>query len=228
VLFELLLLQVDAKLPFLAPSRVLLTSEHGDTAVGGSLPASETSQQGQRPCCAIDETATKGGTMLHRCEGAATAMKSRTKVPRYESFSPSSQASSEAKKNNRAKDTRAELILRRAVWRDGLRYRLHRTDLPGKPDIVFPRDRVVVFCDGDFWHGRDWRQRGKKLASGANAEYWVAKIQRNRERDREHNAALRRAGWFVVRLWETDILAAPEAAAALVRGVVLARRESSA
>jgi DNA mismatch endonuclease (patch repair protein) len=81
--------------------------------------------------------------------------------------------------------------------------------LPGRPDIVFPRRRVVVFCDGDFWHGRQLRRRLKRLAKGHNAQYWVAKVQRNVERDRKQQAELERAGWLVLRYWETDILRDP-------------------
>lgn len=128
------------------------------------------------------------------------------KVPRYSSFKPASEAASRIKQRNRSRDTKAELLLRKELWRRGLRYRLHAPDLPGKPDIVFRSARVVVFCDGDFWHGRRWRQRRDKLGRGANALYWTAKIAANVDRDRRNNRALRAAGWTVVRLWETDIL----------------------
>lgn len=78
--------------------------------------------------------------------------------------------------------------------------------MPGKPDIVFHRARVAVFCDGDFWHGRRWRDRHEKLARGSNAPYWTAKISANVARDRRTTRLLRAAGWIVVRLWETDVL----------------------
>jgi DNA mismatch endonuclease, patch repair protein len=78
--------------------------------------------------------------------------------------------------------------------------------LHGRPDIVFTRERVVVFCDGDFWHGRDLECRLAKLSRGHNATYWVAKVQRNVARDRENQQALEAAGWTVVRVWETDVL----------------------
>lgn len=106
----------------------------------------------------------------------------------------------------RHRDTTAELLLRRAVWVSGMRYRLHRKTLPGKPDLVFVGPRVVVFCDGDFWHGRDWRTRKRRLAVGSNGRYWVAKIESNIARDARVTAALEESGWLVLRFWETDIM----------------------
>jgi DNA mismatch endonuclease (patch repair protein) len=128
------------------------------------------------------------------------------KVPRYTNFTPASATASRIKQRNRSRDTKAEVLLRKELWRRGLRYRLHASDLPGKPDIVFRSLRVVVFCDGDFWHGRHWRERRAKLSRGANAAYWTAKIEANANRDRQNTQALRRSGWSVIRLWETDIL----------------------
>jgi DNA mismatch endonuclease (patch repair protein) len=132
-------------------------------------------------------------------------------------------ASSRIKQRNRSRDTRAELLLRKELWRHGFRYRLHAPDLPGKPDIVIRRARVVVFCDGDFWHGRRWKQRRAKLARGANAPYWTAKIAANVARDRRNTRALVREGWLVVRLWETDILRDPASAVKRVETAVLSR-----
>lgn len=128
------------------------------------------------------------------------------KAPRYKSFKPSSASASYVKRRNKSKNTVAELLLRKALWSRGLRYRLHVPDLPGKPDIVFKSQRVAVFIDGDFWHGRNWEQLEKKLSSRANAKYWIAKIHYNRNRDEEQTVALEAAGWTVVRLWETDII----------------------
>ena len=103
--------------------------------------------------------------------------------PRYSSFRPSSESASRIKRSVRSRDTKPELLLRRALWAKGLRYRLHRKDLPGKPDIVFPRQKVAVFCDGDFWHGRDWPALKQKLCRRANPDYWIPKIQSNIEHD---------------------------------------------
>src|SRR5688500_9426013 len=134
-------------------------------------------------------------------------------APSYAGLRPPSEAASRAKRANRKRDTAPELLLRRALWRLGLRYRTHADTLPGKPDVVFTRARVAVFCDGDFWHGRSWDVLRQKLAVGTNAAYWGAKISRNIERDRASNAALQTQGWSVVRLWETDIKKDPDAAA---------------
>ena len=142
------------------------------------------------------------------------------KVPRYSAFKPASAAASRAKRANRSRDTKAEVRLRKELWRAGLRYRLHVSDLPGKPDIVFRSARVVVFCDGDFWHGRRWIRQRKKLAAGLNAQYWLAKIAANVARDRRNNRRLRQQGWTVVRLWETEILRNPAEAAANIIAIL--------
>jgi len=98
------------------------------------------------------------------------------------------------------------MLLRRTLWRHRLRYRVNVRGLAGQPDIIFISARVVVFCDGDFWHGRDWNERCNKLAVGHNPSYWLKKIGGNIERDRRNTAALEAAGWTVLRFWESDIL----------------------
>ena len=145
------------------------------------------------------------------------------KSPSFTDLKPASEASSRAKRHNRRTDTQHEKMLRRELWRMGLRYRKNVETLPGKPDIVFVRARVAVFCDGDFWHGRNWEEQKSKLCQGTNAEYWLLKIEGNIKRDRLNNALLEADGWSVLRLWETDIKRDPQAAAALVREVVIAR-----
>jgi DNA mismatch endonuclease (patch repair protein) len=122
-------------------------------------------------------------------------------------------------------DTRCELALRRELWRRGLRYRLQPPGLPGRPDIVFYGCRVAVFCDGDFWHGRDLETRLAKLARGHNAGYWVAKVTRNLERDREITFALEAAGWVVLRLWETDVLKDPAKIADRIQATIAEVRQ---
>jgi DNA mismatch endonuclease (patch repair protein) len=135
------------------------------------------------------------------------------KTPQFKGLAPSSEHASKNKKQVRSKDTAAELLLRRELWKRGFRYRVHVSGLPGKPDLVFPRQRLVVFCDGDFWHGRDWEKRRTRLKAGSNASYWVAKILSNINRDLRQTAALEAEGWTVLRVWETDIKRSPSAIA---------------
>jgi DNA mismatch endonuclease (patch repair protein) len=107
-----------------------------------------------------------------------------------------------------SKNTRPEIALRKALWSKKLRYRVNYDKLPGKPDIVFTKQMVAVFCDGDYWHGHNWAIRGlsslEEELSGYS-EYWRAKILRNIERDEEDNKALQSLGWTVLRFWESDI-----------------------
>ena len=114
------------------------------------------------------------------------------------------------------KDSRAELALRRELHARGVRYRLHARDIFGCPDIVVRKRAVAVFVDGDFWHGNAHRRRGLNRLEDlfpSNREFWVAKISRTMERDREVTARLQADGWQVVRLWEEDVLRAPTLAA---------------
>ena len=128
------------------------------------------------------------------------------KSPSYKGYTPSSAKTSRVLRAVKSQDTRPEVMLRKELWDRGLRYRLHPKGLPGRPDLVFVAARVAVFCDGDFWHGRDWPARRTKLSSGANADYWIAKIEANMRRDRTRSKELCDLGWTVVRVWESDIL----------------------
>ena len=116
----------------------------------------------------------------------------------------------------RNRDGKAEVSLRKELWKRGLRYRLHvrvsgGEHLPGKPDIVFSAPRVVVFVDGDFWHGRVLRERGpnylREQFSPRVRGYWVPKITGNVERDKSVTNKLELAGWQVIRVWESEVLA---------------------
>lgn len=144
--------------------------------------------------------------------------------PSYDEFEPSSEQASETLSQVGSEDTEPELLLRKTLWARGLRYRLHRDDLPGSPDIVFPTEKVAVFCDGDFWHGRNWEERKKKLRAGSNPEYWIPKIRSNMERDRRQTKELEEMAWTVVRLWESEIKETPSEAASFVEARVLQNR----
>ena len=113
----------------------------------------------------------------------------------------------------RGRDTGPELKVRRLLWGAGYRYRLHRGDLPGKPDIVLPGRRVAVFVHGCFWHGHDC-PRGARQPK-ANVDYWKAKIARNVARDRRVQAELAEAGWRPVIVWECELKDTPALAARL-------------
>lgn len=100
----------------------------------------------------------------------------------------------------RSKNSKAELMLRKALFSRGLRYRVHLNILPGKPDIVFTKQRVAIFVDGDFWHGWKFEEWEAKLSP-----YWRAKISGNIARDIEHSKRLANEGWVVLRFWEHEV-----------------------
>ena len=100
------------------------------------------------------------------------------------------------------RNTLPELIVRRAVHALGFRFRLHRKDLPGTPDLVFPRLRKVIFVDGCFWHGHQGCRKGALPKS--RVEYWEPKIRRNIERDKEVRSLLRDSGWDVLTIWQCE------------------------
>lgn len=102
-----------------------------------------------------------------------------------------------------SKDTKPELTLRKALFKFGLRYRLHVRHLPGKPDLSFPRYRAVVFINGCFWH---WHGCKNSRLPSDNAAYWNAKIDRNRQRDKENYEQLLGSGWRVLIVWECALV----------------------
>lgn len=110
----------------------------------------------------------------------------------------------------RSKDTNIEIKLRKALWHRGYRYRKNFSYLPGKPDIVFPQFKLAIFCDAEFWHGKDWEVLQPKLEKGKNSDFWIRKIEKNRNRDLECNKKLVYLGWTVLRFWGKDILSNTE------------------
>ena len=107
--------------------------------------------------------------------------------------------------NIKNKDTKIEVILRKALWNKGYRYRKNVRDIPGHPDIVLKKYKIVIFCDSEFFHGKDWETLKPRLEKGDNGKFWVDKISRNRERDDEINKRLLFEGWTVIRFWGDDI-----------------------
>lgn len=110
--------------------------------------------------------------------------------------------------SNKGKGTKPERLLARVLWNAGMRYRRNDATVFGRPDFVMKRQRIAVFCDGEFWHGRDWGRR--KHEHKSNCEFWHSKIERNMERDREVNDRLTAQGWTVLRFWETEIIKEPD------------------
>jgi DNA mismatch endonuclease (patch repair protein) len=123
----------------------------------------------------------------------------------------------------RSRDTKPELVMRKLLHSRGLRFRLHRADLPGRPDIVFATPKVVVFIDGDFWRGWRFSRWRDKLAA-----YWREKIEGNRARDARNCRRLQRRGWRVVRIWEHRIESDPGLCASRIAEILAERRQAPA
>jgi len=100
-------------------------------------------------------------------------------------------------------NTSPELILRKSLWALSIRYRMNVTKLPGKPDIVISKSKLIIFIDSEFFHGYKWEEKKPKIK--ANREYWIPKIERNMARDKEVNAHLTSRGWTVLRFWSNEV-----------------------
>lgn len=144
-------------------------------------------------------------------------------APSYKGLKPASNGASRAMRGNRASGTKPEISVEQELRRLGLRCLRNVPELPGKPDLVFRRVKVAVFCDGDFWHGRRWGVLRRKLSRRANSKYWLRKISYNIERDAKQRRTLRALGWAVLRFWESDILKGPKRVARRIQAVVRRR-----
>lgn len=124
----------------------------------------------------------------------------------------------------RGKDTVPELTFRKAIHALGMRYRLHAKDMPGKPDLVFPRFRTVIFVHGCFWH----RHEGCKVASTpkSNVDFWLEKFKKNTDRDARNIQALESMGWKVIIVWECEVSTSVNAEATAKRIADIIKRES--
>lgn len=105
----------------------------------------------------------------------------------------------------RSKDTKIEVLLRKELWKRGFRYRKNYKELPGHPDIVLTKYKIAIFCDGEFFHGKDWEVLKPRLEKGKNSDFWISKISRNMKRDDETNKKLLFMGWTVIRFWGDEI-----------------------
>lgn len=129
----------------------------------------------------------------------------RIKVPRFneESGFYTTPERSKIMSKIRGKNTSPELAFRKALYAKGFRYRIDYKKLIGKPDIVLKKYKTVIFIDGEYWHGHNWEERKPKVKT--NREFWIAKIERNMQRDAEVNHALDALGYTVFRFWESEI-----------------------
>lgn len=123
--------------------------------------------------------------------------------------------------SNKSTGTKPELVLAKAMWALGLRYRKNSGSIFGKPDFSFKKYKVAVFVDGEFWHGKDWEQ--KKAEIKENREFWIAKIERNIQRDIEVTGRLKAEGWTVLRFWSNDVIKNTICCAEKVKEIVQAR-----
>jgi DNA mismatch endonuclease, patch repair protein len=103
----------------------------------------------------------------------------------------------------KSKDTKPEIKFRKALWKLGIRFRKNYKNIPGCPDIVITKFKIVIFIDGEFWHGFKWEE--KKLKIKSNKEFWIPKIERNMQRDLQNKRMLIEDGWIVFRFWENEI-----------------------
>ena len=107
-----------------------------------------------------------------------------------------------------SKNGKDELIIRKRLWHEGVRYRANYKDLPGKPDIAITKYKIAVFIDGEFWHGYDWEKRKKRIKR--NRDYCIKKIEYNMQHDQKVNQALQDMGWTVLRFWSKPVLKYPD------------------
>lgn len=133
----------------------------------------------------------------------------------------------------RGKDTKPEMILRKALWSLGYRYRKNLKELPGKPDIVLTKYKICIFVDSEFFHGKDFEggyhsrkytSLEEQLQHSNNSEFWLKKIKRNMERDREVEAELNGLGWTVIRFWGKDVTRTPDQCVKAIKEMIFSKK----
>ncbi|QLE01402.1 very short patch repair endonuclease [Galbibacter sp. BG1] len=131
--------------------------------------------------------------------------KEKIKVPRLneESGFYTTKRRSKIMSRIKGKNSKPEMIFRRALWAKGIRYRINNKNLPGKPDISIKKYKLAIFIDGEFWHGYNWDVKKNTIKS--NRGFWIPKIERNIQRDKEVNKQLEEMGYTVLRFWEKEV-----------------------
>ncbi|MBJ6367618.1 very short patch repair endonuclease [Snuella sedimenti] len=129
----------------------------------------------------------------------------KIKVPRFNEASGfyTTKKRSKIMSKIRSKNTKPELLFRKTLWAKGIRYRVDSKQLPGRPDISIKKYKLAIFIDGEFWHGYNWSERKKTIKK--NREFWIPKIERNLQRDKEVNLQLYEMGFSVFRFWANEI-----------------------
>lgn len=117
----------------------------------------------------------------------------------------------------KGKNTKPEIMLRKALWKKGFRYRIHY-NIPGRPDIAFTKQNVAIFCDGGFWHGKNFEKTKQELKK--NRKFWIEKIKTNINRDKTINKDLHNMGWIVLRFWDDEILHNTERCVSKIKSVL--------
>lgn len=131
--------------------------------------------------------------------------KSKIKVPRFNEKNGFQTTEKRSKIMSKIKgtDTKPEMMLRREIWKKGYRYRKNNKALPGKPDISIKKYKLAIFVDGEFWHGYNWSEKKEQIKS--NRKFWIPKIERNMQRDRENEKKLKEKGYKVIRYWANEV-----------------------
>lgn len=134
-----------------------------------------------------------------------TYKEEKIKVPRFNEDSGfyTTKNRSKIMSKIRGKNTKPEIRFRKALWKKGVRYRVHTKTLPGNPDISIQKYKLAIFIDGEFWHGYNWDERRQTIRS--NRRFWIPKIERNIQRDEEVNQQLNDMGYTIFRFWESDL-----------------------
>ena len=150
----------------------------------------------------------------------------KTREPRF--HGEVSEKSSRTMSKIKGKDTSIELVLRKALWAKGYRYRKNYKAIPGRPDIAITKYKIAIFCDSEFFHGKDWEVLKPRLERGKNPDYWIPKIERNMQRDIEKDQALLYEGWTVIHFWGKDIIKDPEECVRVIEDAIMDKNISSA